>query len=431
MRFSRSLFTLAAVGVAACGPTYVVQAPPTQRVPVPPRVEPLQVNIVRPDEGRVLIQTSRAAYVAVFELVPGRGVSLVYPAPYRARDVMLTGLTWVDVNWTMRYDYTRRYPASDTRYIYAVASDTPLRIADEDYDHRYLARELGSEYWSENPNATARAISRDFVRSQPDEWWGEDLQSMALVSPRVTVAIRLARVYCPGGTYFEVRDDYVDRVWCPSRTVRGAGRPVAAAPDSVISSNGRRVGRTMNPAARTPVFRIPTATEIQQQGHANQPPPNQPPTTQPPQVQPPQNQPPQTQPPPNQPPQNPPQDPKDHDDNGRRAHGDPRNSDPRGNGVGFGNGGRTQPATLPPSNPQPPQTPAQQPPSQPGNSSAHGNNGNPNSGNAAATTKPETKPEPNEAPKTGIGALMRGRGPQAAKKDDKKSANDSTEKKKP
>src|SRR5690349_7438050 len=108
MRFSYQLLSLALVGTAACGPTYVVQSAPTpapERVPVPPRVAPLEVSIVRPEEGRVLIQTSRPAYVAVFEIVPGRGVSLAYPQPYRPRDVELTGLTWVNISWTMRDDY--------------------------------------------------------------------------------------------------------------------------------------------------------------------------------------------------------------------------------------------------------------------------------------------------------------------------------------
>jgi hypothetical protein len=476
MRFSRSLVTLAIVGAAACGPTYVVQGPPpSQRVPVPPRVDPLQVNIVRPEEGRVLIQTSRPAYVAVFEVVPGRGVSLVYPAPYRPRDVMLTGLTWVNLSWTMRYDYDRRFASSETRYIYAVASDAPLRLSDEDYDRRHLERMLGSAYWSQSPNVTVRALSRVYVPAEPDEWWGEDMYSMALTNPRVTVTIRLARVYCPGGTYFEIRDDLMDHVWCPSRPARGGGRPLASAPDSVIGSNGRRVGRSMNPGARTPVYRVPATTEVQQQGQTapprypprtqpqnpqipanqppqNQPPQNQPPQNQPPQNQPPQNQPPQTHPPQNQPPQNPPQDPngrdKDHEDNGRRAHGDPRNSDPRGNGNGYGNGGREQPATQPPpamgpatpppANPQPQQQP---PETQPGNGHQdHGNNGNSNPGNSAnpgnsgnqGDKANSAKPAPNDVPakNNDIRSLLKNRYPQA-KKDDKKPASDSTDKKKP
>jgi hypothetical protein len=495
MRFSSALLTFTTVGLAACGPTYVVQSTPQpapQRVPAPPPVQPLEVNIVRPDDGRLLIQTSRSAYVAVFEVIPGRGVSLVYPAPYRPRDVMLNGLTWVNVSWTMHADYDRRFASNDTRYIYAVASDTPLRISDQDYDREYLQRELGGAYWSSSPNATVRAISRAFVPAQPDTWWGEDMYSMPLANPRVTVTIRLARVYCPGGVYFDVRDDLADHLWCPGRVVRGGQRPVAVQPDSVFGSNGRRLPRRVDPWARTPVHRVPAGTDVGQQqgepreprnpvpfpprtqpanpqtpGGANQPPPSQPPANQPPATQPPQNQPPQTQPPQNQPPQAQPQDPnaggKEHDDNGRRAHGDPRNADPRGNGNGYGNGGREQPtqppvstppagtppARPPQSDPQPQQGQPHGPPqntpgnNQPGHGNSNpgnaGNNGSGNNGNSAAGNgkgPDKTGPAHNEAPpKTGLSALIHNRAPQGVQKqqDDKnkKAGNDSTEKKKP
>ena len=449
MRFPRLLVALSVVGAAACGPTYVVQSPPgsvPQRAPEPPRVPPMEVSIVRTEENRVLIQTSRQAYIAVFEVVPGRGVSLVYPASLRPRNVQQTGLTWVNVYWTIRPDY--RFASSDTRYIYAVASDTPLRLDDDDYDARHMQRALGAAYWASSPNVAVRAIEREFVRAQPDEWWGEDMTSMPLMSGRVTVAIRLARVFCPDGSIFDVRDDMVDRVWCPARRggPRPGERPGAAPPDSVFSSNGRRIARRMDPSSRTPVFRVPAGTEVgQQQGHpVNQPqnPPAEPafPRTQP------------QDPPVKQPPSMPSQDPnaqdKDHHDNGRRAHGDPRDADPRGNGNGYGNGGRNTPPAQPPSQGNPPantppannppannppannppaNNPPQSQPQQQGQPQAQpGNNGQGNGqGNSA-------KPDHADAPKPGIGAILKNRGPQA--KQDKKQASDSTadkDKKKP
>ncbi|HKN68480.1 MAG TPA: hypothetical protein VJW73_19485 [Gemmatimonadaceae bacterium] len=455
MRFPRLLVTLSVLGAAACGPTYVVQSPPgsvPQRAPEPPRVPPMEVSIVRADENRVLIQTSRQAYIAVFEVVPGRGVSLVYPAAVRPRNVQQTGLTWVNVSWTIRPDY--RFASSDTRYIYAVASDTPLRLDDDDYNAYHMQRALGSAYWSSSPNVAVRAIQREFVRSQPDEWWGEDMTSMPLMSSRVTVAIRLARVFCPDGSVFDVRDDMIDRVWCPARRggPRPGERPGAAQPDSVFSSNGRRVARRMDPSSRTPIFRVPAGTQVgQQQGQPTNQPDN--PRAEPafPRTQP-------QDPPVKQPPSMPSQDPnaqdKDHHDNGRRAHGDPRDADPRGNGNGYGNGGRNTPSTQPPTQGNPPagNPPASNPPqsqpqqqgqpqNQPGNNGqGNGNNGNHgNSGNAAANagndhgkSPNDAKPDHADAPKSGIAAILKNRGPQA--KQDKKPASDSTadkDKKKP
>src|SRR5204863_182587 len=142
-----------------------------------------------------------------------------------------------------------------------------------------------------------------------------DMYAMTLTSNRVTVTSRLVRVYCPGGEIFDVREDLVNRVWCPARrggysTPRGTDRPVAMQPDSV-TSNGRRGPRHMDP-----------------------------------------------------------------------SQGQPKNDD-RGNDKGK----------------------------------------NPN----------EAKPDHSDAPKTGIGAFMKARGPQNQKQDDKdkKPASDSTDKKKP
>ena len=391
MRILRRLLPVAVFGATACGPTYIVQRPPSPapqaapELPPPPRVPPLEVSVVRPEEGRVLIQTSRPAYVALFEIVPGRGVSVVYPQPMRQRDQMLTGLNWIPVYWTMK----PRFVSNDTRYVYAVASDTPLLLSDEDYDARHLERELGSTYYSSNPNATVRAIARQFVRSQPDEWWGEDMYTVPLRDGRMDLIVRLARVYCPGGVYFDVREDMADHIWCPARRMRSGDRPVASEPDSVFNSGGRRVPRHVDPSQRTPIFRVPAATDVgQQQGHPTSQPerPHGYPRTQPqpqnptiptqnqpqppPQQQPPQQQPPQAQAPQNQPPQGQPGQPTPNDsdaagkgNNGRRAHGDPRNADPRGNGNGYGNGGRgtqtppqTPPTTTPAaSTPQPQQ----------------------------------------------------------------------------
>jgi len=370
----------------------------------------------------------------------------VYPQPYKPRDVTLTGLTWVNIYWTMRPDYDRRFASSDTRYIYAVASDTPLRFTDEDYDRSRLERRLGTTFWSQSPNATVRAISREFLRVQPEEWWGEDLYSMTLTSTRVTVTIRLVRVYCPGGDIFDVREDLVDRVWCPARrggyssTPRGGDRPVAAKPDSV-TSNGRRVPRHMDPSQRTPIFRVPAPTDVGQQTAPQNP---QTPTTNQPQTpvqNPPQTQPPQT-PPQNQPPQTPPQDPrgkdKEHDDNGRRAHGDPGNADPRGNGNGYGNGGRDKPTTQPPATTPPSSMPNQSNPQpQQQGQPKHDDHGNGNdkgndkgNGNDKGKSPNEAKPDHADAPKNGITALLNKRGPQAQKKqDDKKVTPDSTTKK--
>src|SRR5262245_41508779 len=81
------------VALAACvpsGPYTVVQNPPPAPPPPAPtrRVVPVEITVVRPDQGRLLVQTNRSAYVALFEIVPGRGVALLYPTSTRQRSVL-------------------------------------------------------------------------------------------------------------------------------------------------------------------------------------------------------------------------------------------------------------------------------------------------------------------------------------------------------
>jgi len=329
----RHAIPVAALTLAACapsGPYTVVSAPAPAPRPTPPpppvRVAPLQITVVRSDADRLLVQTSRYAYVALFEVVPGRGVALLHPAPAGQRDAQTSGTRWVDVEWMMRTrDDDRRYSnarGAPETYVYALASDRPLRITDGAYRADYMRRALGpSAYEASDPNVTARALSRWFLTPTTDEHWGEHLYAMPVSYYRG--APRVARVYCRDGTVFEVREEIADRALCPSdrhgRGDRGTGgappgRVADAPPDSIVGAGGQRMAqRPTPPRASIPISRAPVDA-----------PNDQPPRTEPER----------------------PTDPRatgggrEHDDNGRRAHGDPANADPRGRGVGRGNGGR-------------------------------------------------------------------------------------------
>ena len=233
MRFPLNFLPWFFVGAAACGPTYVVQSTPSpapQRAPEPPRVEPLRRQH-RPTRGGHECSSRPAVLriVAVFEIVPGRGVSLVYPRPMQPRDVaahtVSRGSTSTGLCATTSTGASR---PTDTRYIYAVGVRHAAALRRRGLRSLgRLERRLGSTFYSTSPNATVRAISREFVRAQPDEWWGEDMFSMSTRADRDRVTLRSvwARVYCPGGNYFEVREDSADHVWCPSRDVeRAVGR---------------------------------------------------------------------------------------------------------------------------------------------------------------------------------------------------------------
>lgn len=266
-----AVLAFALVGCSSSG--VIVRQPPTPR-PVPVVViDPLEVDIARPHNGKLFVQTNRAAYVAIFEIVPDRGVTLVYPVSARQRRFVVTGLRDVPVWWEpSRVTYrgaglsssSRSQPA---RYIYVLASDEPLRIPDAAFRDGYLYQALGNQaYRATNPYATMRALAREFVPSVADEGWAED--AYALSRSYATDRYRVTRVYCRDGSMYEVPAELADHVWCPTHArqpdgpgrasevdLPGSRRPVR--PDSVVGDNGRRVAtRARGPNGRGPIDRV-------------------------------------------------------------------------------------------------------------------------------------------------------------------------------
>ncbi|MFI5257232.1 MAG: hypothetical protein ACHQRK_08220, partial [Gemmatimonadales bacterium] len=73
----------------------VVQEPPL----VPVVMTPVGVTIVQATQSQLLVSLDQPAYLAVFEIVPERGVTLVYPASTRQRQVPLAGSQWLSLRW--------------------------------------------------------------------------------------------------------------------------------------------------------------------------------------------------------------------------------------------------------------------------------------------------------------------------------------------
>lgn len=262
---------LAATALAACSTgtrVVVIREPaPVQRpAPAPPVAQPrpaplapLEIDVGRPRGGHLLVQTNRPAYVAIFEIIPDQGVTLVHPSNARERRFRVSGASRLPL-W---YEDTR--PASNARqasavparaatvrYIYALASDQPLRLTDAAFQRAYLERLLGPiTFRASNPYATMRALASRFAPSVRDEHWAEDAYLADARRPVETQ--RIARVYCPGGTVIEIPEELADRAWCPGRPRGGGGNPgngqpadaddldEPTRPDSVKGNNGRRV----------------------------------------------------------------------------------------------------------------------------------------------------------------------------------------------
>jgi len=250
-------------------------APSPATAPEPAPLPPVGIVLAGVSDSRVQVSTNQHAYVALFEIVPDRGVTLVYPVSRRQRQAEHAGSSWLPVSWQWSRD-DDRYSVSSTgsggfgggigrparptvRYVYAIASERPLRITDRALDDDYLRQVLVTRAWrTADPYEVIEKLSRHFVPAQHEEDWGEDLLEMDLVRP--TRPMRTARVYCPDGSVVHVRDDIADRGWCPPATGRRTGRAGSPWPraDSVVASSGRPViARRSEPRMRPPVYRIP------------------------------------------------------------------------------------------------------------------------------------------------------------------------------
>lgn len=237
-------------------------------LPVPRRAEQLEIALGAPSSGRLPVQTSRAAYVAIFEIVPKQGVTLVHPSTPKQGRMVMSGLSWLPVWWTPSAQSTHRRASNappqsvaPTRYIYALASDVPLRIPERAYEPGYLEQVLGpASYRAASPQAAVRALSRRFAPQVSDEQWAEDLFALAAADEHAPP--RMARIYCNGRVH-EVPEDVASRAWCPGRaapvTPAGSGpsrdkpavMPRPTRPDSVLDHRGRRMGPSSTPPGRT------------------------------------------------------------------------------------------------------------------------------------------------------------------------------------
>jgi hypothetical protein len=259
---------VASIVLAACssGNVYVVRRPTPPPPPPPPRIEALEITLARPIRGQLLVQTNRPSYVALFEIVPDRGVALLAPSYAHQRTWMLAGLNWVPVSWKVQSTMYYGRPsgtAVPARWVYAIASDEPLRLPDEAFHPSYLRRVLGpAAYRGTNPHVTMRAISRAFLPSVIDESWAED--AYALAATYASDPYRTVRIYCANRTVYEVPEEVADRAWCPVNAPSGGMivRTAPTRPDSIVVSNGQRARRRLpeTTPVRRPIDRVSEPT---------------------------------------------------------------------------------------------------------------------------------------------------------------------------
>lgn len=174
MRTRLTTLVLAATAVLAGCAT-----PPRVQGVAPAAEPPLRVWIGFPIGGSQVypIFTNRAAHVAMFEIIPGRGATMVYPF-YRGHDVAAdahyANLTLQPGRMFYHID-PFGHASYQPRYYYAVASAAPLNLERLQTSLGATRRALGRMFGSYRPYDAIDRLTEIVVPMQADEDWATDL----------------------------------------------------------------------------------------------------------------------------------------------------------------------------------------------------------------------------------------------------------------
>jgi hypothetical protein len=162
---------------------------------------------------------NRDAYVAMFEIVPGRGVTLVYP--YSRADVFASDMHYANLAVQLGRGYYFSDPFGfanfQPRYYYAVASVAPLNIARLQSSLGATRRVLGRMYASYRPFDVIDRLTELVVPMQPDEEWATDLFIDWPVPPTPRSFLAYRSVRCANGRVILAAANY-PYYGCPGDT---------------------------------------------------------------------------------------------------------------------------------------------------------------------------------------------------------------------
>jgi hypothetical protein len=217
------LVVIAATALAGCAVNPKIQGVEPARPPA------MHVSIGYPAGSSPVypIFVNRDAYVAMFEIIPGRGVTLVYPQSSRqvwASDMHYANLT-VQPGRMFYYTDPFSFAHFQPRYYYAVASTAPLNLRPLQTSFGAVRRLLGRMYGSYRPYEIIDNLTNFVVPTQPDEDWATDLL-VVWPEPPPPKAVLTRIVRCANGRVLVVDRDY-PYYGCP-----GDAKLVAAAPDT-------------------------------------------------------------------------------------------------------------------------------------------------------------------------------------------------------
>ncbi|MGH7477272.1 MAG: hypothetical protein ACRELD_13445, partial [Longimicrobiales bacterium] len=230
--------TLSLLGAVALLPA-CISTP--ERLPPDPRFgpEPLEARIWADQTGRISYWTNRAAYVAVFEVWPGRGVGMIHPAWAGQQQQHTSGFRWVNTyNRSFRWAYHLTTQISriapQPRYLLVVASDRPLQVEQFVARPYALYSALGMAAFSAYRTFdTMEQLAQ--LALDPGSEWAVDYYTIWPSSVRDYRDYRI--VTCRGSSFFVPLDLYyaIASQCIQSETQVAESQPVARVPADSIS----------------------------------------------------------------------------------------------------------------------------------------------------------------------------------------------------
>lgn len=174
------LLGLLAAATAACA----YRPPPTSVQPAA-YDDALAVRLLPPQDGFLRFLTSEPAHVAVFEIAPDRGVSLLYPQ-FREESARVSrvGANVEFLPWRVQgrwfYASTPFYPSfaalSRPTYLYIIASKSPLRVEDIRLQPAKLRSAMGwRSFLASDLSGTLDDLERLVVPEIAGDDWSSDL----------------------------------------------------------------------------------------------------------------------------------------------------------------------------------------------------------------------------------------------------------------
>jgi hypothetical protein len=209
------LVLIAATALAGCAVNPTIEGVEPARPPA------MRVSIGFPPGRDQLypIFVNREAYVAMFEIIPGRGVTLVYPQ--RSGQVWASDMHYANLTLqpARMFYYSDPFALAhfQPRYYYVVASAAPLNLTRLHSSLGAMRRVLGRMYGSYRPYDVIDRLTNVVVPRQADEDWTTDLlvDWPAPPPPRAVFAYRF--VQCANGRLLLVARNY-PYFGCPGDT---------------------------------------------------------------------------------------------------------------------------------------------------------------------------------------------------------------------